>query len=360
MSVTDDSRPASARRFGRVHSPTRRESLRITFTGVRNRLGRTVLTLLGIVLGIAFLMSTLVGADLREALREERERRTAVQSMYGVLRAEVGDPAGKTVVLAAATGSAGDPLLAALLAHLGERSPTLKCVELAGRASNGPDASDGSDPSDSPAADVFAGAAALIAWRPAAGDAPALALLAGRLRQPVVLVLGDAAPIVAASADVRVRPLLPVTEDAEDRRRQEARQTRSRAMWLVAVSLLVATIGISNALGMSVTERYREIGTMKCLGALNSFVIRLLLLESSFLGVLGALLGVLLGSLFALLGHSGTYGSDVVLAALDGGRLAVAGATCLAIGWVVAMVAAVYPARIAARMVPADALRTEV
>ena len=46
------------------------------------------------------------------------------------------------------------------------------------------------------------------------------------------------------------------------------------------MSLLVCTVGITNSMLMAVTERFKEIGTMKCLGALDSFVVVLFMLES--------------------------------------------------------------------------------
>ncbi len=52
-----------------------------------------------------------------------------------------------------------------------------------------------------------------------------------------------------------------------------------RMIWLVVMSLLVCTVGITNSMLMAVTERFKEIGTMKCLGALDSFVVLLFLLE---------------------------------------------------------------------------------
>ena len=61
-STSENSRRPAA--FGQVHAPTLGESLRMTVTDVRNRLGRSVVTLGGIVLGIAFLMSTLVSSDI--------------------------------------------------------------------------------------------------------------------------------------------------------------------------------------------------------------------------------------------------------------------------------------------------------
>src|SRR5690606_12266544 len=70
--------------------------------------------------------------------------------------------------------------------------------------------------------------------------------------------------------------------------------------WLVVMSLLVSIVGITNAMLMSVTERYKEIGTIKCLGALDSFIVKLFLIESGLLGFFGSIIGSVLGMLFML------------------------------------------------------------
>jgi putative ABC transport system permease protein len=49
----------------------------------------------------------------------------------------------------------------------------------------------------------------------------------------------------------------------------------AKQRWIIILSLLVCVVGIVNAQLMAVTERFREIGTMKCLGALDRFVLRL-------------------------------------------------------------------------------------
>ena len=68
------------------------------------------------------------------------------------------------------------------------------------------------------------------------------------------------------------------SEEAQARMQEES----SKQTWLITLSLLVCVVGIANAMLMSVTERFREIGTMKCLGALDSFIVKLFLLESTF------------------------------------------------------------------------------
>ena len=128
--------------------------------------------------------------------------------------------------------------------------------------------------------------------------------------------------------------------------------------WLIVMAMLTCAVGIANAMLMSVTERIREIGTMKCLGAQDNLVVKLFLLESAFLGVIGAVIGIVLGIIVALVAavlqfHS--YGlanfplaqsGSVILMAVVGGIL-------------LAVVGAVYPAFSASRMRPVDALRVD-
>ena len=129
--------------------------------------------------------------------------------------------------------------------------------------------------------------------------------------------------------------------------------------WLIVISILVCTIGITNSMLMSVTERYKEIGTMKCLGALNRFIIKMFLLESGFLGIIGSLLGAIVGCLSMTLLRLLSDGFDVirhfpVLPILEWIGLSVV------IGGILSVVGAMYPAYRAAKMMPADAMRVEI
>lgn len=124
--------------------------------------------------------------------------------------------------------------------------------------------------------------------------------------------------------------------------------------WLVAMSLLVSVVGITNSMLMSVTERYKEIGTMKCLGALDNFIVRLFLIESGLLGFFGSLFGALLGIVFVLLPKFSIWGNINWL------HLLMYLGVCLIIGTVLSVIAAVGPAMRAARMAPIEAMRTEV
>jgi putative ABC transport system permease protein len=120
---------------------------------------------------------------------------------------------------------------------------------------------------------------------------------------------------------------------------------------IAGISLLVGGIGVMNIMLVSVTERIREIGLRKALGATPRVIRRQFLVEASVLGLLGGVLGVGLGLLGAwILPH---FISDPIKIS----AAATAGAIVVAIGIGVAF--GVYPAGRAAKLPPIDALRSE-
>ena len=133
----------------------------------------------------------------------------------------------------------------------------------------------------------------------------------------------------------------------------------SRTVWLITLSLLVCMVGISNAMLMSVMERFREIGTMKCLGALDSFILKLFFLESLFLGAAGTLVGVALGLAISILLLSRNYG-HAAWSNIHGSTLILIAAGSSIIGLTITAAAAMYPAWKAARMQPIAAMRVDV
>jgi len=150
--------------------------------------------------------------------------------------------------------------------------------------------------------------------------------------------------------------------DERERAAAEKRRAAARQLWVIVISLAVTVIGISNAMLMSVTERFREIGTMKCLGALSSFIRMLFLIESAFVGAVGSVAGCAAGALFAALAYTGIYGLALTTRSAYGqlSSLALYAAAAVAAGMVLSVVAAIYPASVASRMVPANALRSNV
>lgn len=120
---------------------------------------------------------------------------------------------------------------------------------------------------------------------------------------------------------------------------------------IAAISLLVGGIGVMNIMLVSVTERVREIGLRKALGATPGVILRQFLVEASTLGLAGGIAGASLGLIGA-----------VVIPHFVTNKIAISppatvGAIVVAIG--IGVVAGVYPAFRAARLAPIEALRTE-
>ncbi|MCX7846424.1 MAG: FtsX-like permease family protein [bacterium] len=138
-----------------------------------------------------------------------------------------------------------------------------------------------------------------------------------------------------------------------------ARQA-AQQRWLLGLSVLLCLTGITNTILMSVTERVREIGTLKCLGALDRFIVRLFLIENACVGVTASVAGAVCGLGVAVVqtglmtAFSFLSGRMCMWAALYSGPRAVA------LGTVLTVVASIYPTLVAARMKPADAMRVDV
>jgi len=128
----------------------------------------------------------------------------------------------------------------------------------------------------------------------------------------------------------------------------------SRLKWLVLTSLVMCLVGVTNSMLMSVTERYREIGTIKCLGASDSFIVKVFFLEAALLGAIGSFGGSLLGAglmalVLAIGGKFPGFSQFGIVILIGSG-----------IGIVLTVLAAIAPAIQAAKMPAAAALRVEV
>ena len=131
-----------------------------------------------------------------------------------------------------------------------------------------------------------------------------------------------------------------------------------RMTWLAFVSMLVCAVGIANAMLMSVTERFREIATLKCLGALDGFIMTVFLIEAGLLGLVGGVGGALAGFVLAS-ARMGLAFRGLLVQAFPWGDVVVAGLISVAVGMLLAAVSAVYPSFRAARLAPMEAMRIE-
>ena len=120
---------------------------------------------------------------------------------------------------------------------------------------------------------------------------------------------------------------------------------------IAAISLLVGGIGVMNIMLVSVTERIREIGLRKALGARPSLIRRQFLIEAALLGLVGGLLGAAVGIIGAKV-LPGLISNPVALS-----MPAIFGSITVALA--IGLVFGVYPASRAAQLAPIDALRSE-
>ena len=120
---------------------------------------------------------------------------------------------------------------------------------------------------------------------------------------------------------------------------------------VAGIALLVGGIGVMNIMLVSVTERTREIGTRKALGATTNMILLQFLIEAVLLSVIGGLIGLLFGA-----GLSSILGSVLdIVPQITFGNVAAVLAFSIAIG----VFFGIYPAKRAAELNPIDALRYE-
>jgi putative ABC transport system permease protein len=328
----------------------------VVLQGIRIRMGRSIVTMMGVVLGVAFLMSVFSNSVIRSGMKKETDLRAEVDRMFNFLTAETGKLEGRSLGIVISgdltrseqrllerLGASGVAELRIYPAHA-RMIPQIR----GGKAAENIDG-------------IGEGASGLVVLGSGTSPDPDWALASAGLRQRVLAHSRREFPPGAAAAElVPVRLDMPVGEEEAARIEAKARRERSRDIWIITIALLVTTIGITNSLLMSVTERFKEIGTMKCLGALSSFVRQMFFIESALTGLLGSVIGVFVGFIVAVALYSFTFGPGLVFVSMNYAAVAGFGLISITCGLSMSILAAIYPASYASRMVPATALRSNI
>jgi len=131
--------------------------------------------------------------------------------------------------------------------------------------------------------------------------------------------------------------------------------------WLVGISLIVCFGGITNSMLMAVNERVKEIGVYKCIGGLDSHIVRLFIVEALLLGILGGGLGGVIGIIMGFVINLNRLSFDEILIIVQTniGIFLMMFSFCLVVSMALTALATYIPARRAANLSPAEALRYE-
>ncbi len=127
---------------------------------------------------------------------------------------------------------------------------------------------------------------------------------------------------------------------------------------VAAISLLVGAIGISNTMYTSILERTREIGVMKAVGAKNSDILTIFVIESGLLGFFGGILGVIIGIASGLLIESlalKNLGTNLLQVSFPAYLIF----GCILFAFLIGAISGLIPARRASKLRAVDSLRYE-
>jgi len=129
--------------------------------------------------------------------------------------------------------------------------------------------------------------------------------------------------------------------------------------WLAFISLLLCVISITNSMAITVLERSKEIGIMKCMGALDRHILLLFFTESAMMSLAGGILGFLSGSMIAMVTYGLQLGFDVVSKISPFELLSLLGLSVM-VAFAISISATMYPAYKAAKAKPTEAFKVEV
>jgi ABC-type antimicrobial peptide transport system permease subunit len=129
--------------------------------------------------------------------------------------------------------------------------------------------------------------------------------------------------------------------------------------WLLIISAFVCCVGLINSTLIAVYERYTEIGTMKCLGALDLHILELFIIEAFLLGLFGGIFGFIIGIITATSSSILQLGFEVLLNFPIIDMLKYLGLTTI-LSIILSIGSTILPAFRAAKLNPVEALRYHV
>lgn len=132
----------------------------------------------------------------------------------------------------------------------------------------------------------------------------------------------------------------------------------AQLVWMLVVILLVCAISNVTSMLLSVTRRFREIGTLKCLGAFDHTILALFMMEAVLLGGTGAVAGTIIGLLVTIVSAVFGYGA-VALSGPVLPQLLAAMVLPILVVAVLSLAGAAYPSWQASKMLPITAMRSE-
>jgi len=125
---------------------------------------------------------------------------------------------------------------------------------------------------------------------------------------------------------------------------------------IAMISLIVGGIGIANTMYTSVLERRKEIGTMKAIGARNSDILMIFLIESGLLGLIGGIIGALIGAGIAFgvaFGANNYFGSEIIKISISFPLVI----SVITFSFLIGILSGAIPSYQASKLKPIEALR---
>ncbi len=357
MSQISPAGASGARQSGPVQRQVKlplSKAAEIAFKSIRQRLSRSLLVTSGIILALAFLMAIRTSEAIVDGMRSWITTRNEAEKQL------VKDEKPRTPEQAAAQSDLRDLKHRAEVSK-GEVDAAFKKLKV---VADKPPAPPAGAPPFNARKELGAELPDLqkeLGAMPGSLDNLTKAMTASpeflaRFKEWVALRRGQKDIDLKINAPKNLESLLAANGMPTDPAKVAASKLQTR--WMLGLALLVAFVGILNSMLMSVTERFREIGTMKCLGAMDGFIVKLFVIESLLQGVVGTFFGIAIGLGLSLLGAATSYG-EYTWKNLSVGSIMVSVALCFVVGVGLTVAGAVYPAWQAARMAPIEAMRVE-